>query len=140
MRYDVAPLGRPIALRGQRDVALVLDEFTPTHLDAWLGRALAPPSALPEPVSGGGRSADDEVAARAVVVRHSGDVAGRTPSFGRRRSRLDAVLEAKPPSTPLLGVVVEEREVSLLWLPDRDPALLVRELSRADWRLFLDLG
>jgi hypothetical protein len=136
--YDVPRLGVPFVPRGLRDVALVLDEFTPTRYDAWLGRALAPLPALPSPLSGGGRFADGEVPARAVVVRHSGDVAGRVPAFGRRRSRLAAVLDVTPPPAPLLGVVVEDSGVSLLWLPDRDPATLARDLSRADWRLFLD--
>ena len=131
--YDVPRIGEPFALRGTRDVAVVLDEFTPTHLDAWHGRALVAPSALPSPPGG---SAGD-VPARVLVVRHAGDVAGRRPAFGRRRARLDALLDLRPPPGPLLGIVVEREGPTLLWLPDRDAALLARELSRAEWRTFL---
>lgn len=128
--YDVPRLGEPFALRGQREVALVLDEFMPTHLDAWLGRALVAPSALPGP------SGDSDLPARVLVVRHAGDVVGKAPVVGRRRARLRAVAGVRPPEVPLLGVVVEKDGATLLWLAERDPAILARNLSRVNWRLF----
>ncbi|MDQ1711253.1 MAG: hypothetical protein QOE45_703 [Frankiaceae bacterium] len=134
--YDVPPIGRPLVLRGTRDAAVTLDEFAPTHLDAWLGRAVADPAAIQGVPSAEPARAGDDVAVRAVVVRHGGDVAGRTPLFGARRRRAEAVLHADPPAEPLLGIVVEPGATSLLWLPAKDPALLARELSRAEWRSF----
>ena len=126
--YDVPPLGEPFLPRGVRGVALVLDEFAPTHLDAWLGRAALDPIAVADGKPG------DDVTARALVVRHAGDVrSGRRGWFGARR-RLAAVHESAPPPQPLLGVVVERQGTTLLWLPDRDPARLAVELSRRDWR------
>ena len=117
--YDVPVVGDAFVPRGLRGVAVVLDEYVPTHLDAWLGRALLA----------------DVTPARVLVVRHAGDVRGRAPWRGR--GRVAAVKDARPPERPLYGVVVEERETALVPLPDRDPALLVRELSRAEWRTFL---
>jgi hypothetical protein len=115
--YDVPRLGEAFTPRGLRGATVVLDEFTPTHLDAWLGRVLLA----------------DGTAARALVVRHAGDVLGRKPLL--RRS--GAVLDTSPPPRPLAGIVVEANGTTLVWLPDRDPALLATELSRAEWRSFL---
>jgi hypothetical protein len=134
--YDVPPIGRPITLRGTRDAAVLLDAFEPTHLDAWTGRAVAVPSAIQGVPSNDPLRVGDAVAARAVVVRHAGDVVGRTPVFGARRARAEALLHADPPGEPLLGVVVEAHATTLLWLPAKDPAALARELSRAEWRAF----
>ena len=117
--YDVPRLGEPFAPRGLRGAALVLDAFTPTHLDAWRGRVLLA----------------DGTAARALVVRHAGDVVGRPPLRGR--GRLRAVLGTEPPERPLAGIVVTEAGAELVWLPERDVDLLARELSRERWRDFL---
>lgn len=125
--YDIPRLGEPFALRRRGDVALVLDEFVPTHLDAWLGRAVLDPVAVDDPPG-------DDVAARVLAVRHAGDMTGSRRTWGRRGRRLREAYEASPPPTPLLGVVVEETGPTLLWLPDRDPARLAVELSRRDWR------
>ena len=126
--YDVPPIGRPITLRGTRDAAVILD--------AWTGRAVAVPSAIQGVPSNEPQRVGDAVAARAVVVRHAGDVAGRTPMFGARRARAEALLSAQPPGEPLLGIVVEAGGTSLLWLPAKDPAALARDLSRTEWRTF----
>jgi hypothetical protein len=133
--YDVPPVGRPLTLRGTKDAAVVLDAFAPTHLDAWRGRAVVDPAAVQGVPSAPPLAAGDGgVTARAVVVRHGGDVAGRTPRL--RRHRLAAVRDATPPEQPLLGIVVEPGGTTLLWLPPKDPELLARELSRAEWRTF----
>jgi hypothetical protein len=116
--YDVPRIGEPFPLRGVRDVLLTLDEFAPTHLDAWYGRADL-----------GGREVP------AVVVRHAGDVMRH--GLGRRRKAADLLPEDAPPDA-VLGVVVEEDGVSLRWLPPGDPAAAARDLSRRDWRAFLD--
>jgi hypothetical protein len=134
--YDVPPIGRPITLRGTRDAAVILDAFAPTDLDAWTGRAVAVPSAIQGVPSNEPQRVGDAVAARAVVVRHAGDVVGRTPMFGARRARAEALLSAQPPGEPLLGIVVEAGGTSLLWLPAKDPAALARDLSRTEWRTF----
>jgi hypothetical protein len=110
--WDVPPLAEPFALRGRRDAAVVLDAFTPTHLDAWTGRAFVDGRAL-----------------RCVVVRHAGDVRGR----GRRG--LATVWESAPPPEPVLGIVVEERGPTLVWLPPGEHH--ARDLSRRDWRAFV---
>ena len=116
--FDVPKVGEAFTVRGLKGAAVVLDEFTPTHLDAWRGRVLLA----------------DGTAARALVVRHAGNVRGRSLLGG---GRVRAVRECAPPATPLAGIVVEERTTTLVWLPERDPALLARELSRAEWRSFL---
>ena len=126
--YDVPRLGEPFLARGLRDVAAVLDAFTPTHLDAWLGRAVLDPTAAADGTPG------PDVAARVLVVRHTGDVASRRLAWGRRGRRLRAAAAAAPPERPLLGLVVEQTGATALWLPDRDPAALAVELSRRDWR------
>lgn len=118
--YDVPAIGEAFFLRGLKGAAVVLDEFTPTHLDAWRARLLLA----------------DGTTARALVVRHAGNVKGSA----LRRARLREVEQSAPPPTPLAGIVVEERSATLVWLPERDPTLLARELSRADWRSFLPVG
>lgn len=110
--YDVPPLGRPLRLRGAKGVTVVLDEFAPTNLDAWLAT-----------VTYGGRSVP------AVVVRHAGDVARHACLVGGRAGVPD------PPSPDaVLGVVVEERGPGFVWLPPGDRRTYARDLSRRDWR------
>jgi hypothetical protein len=133
--YDVPPLGEPFGLRGVRDVALVLDTFAPTHLDAWLGRAVLPDGAATGAPSRPPLALGAGLTARALVVRHAGDVAKHRALFGR--GRLDAVRKADPPGEPLLGVVVEQRGATLLWLPPDNERNLAVALSRADWRAFV---
>ena len=118
--YDVPAVGEPFFPRGLKGAAVVLDAFTPTHVDAWRGRVLLA----------------DGTAARALVVRRAGDVMTRGRLLGR--ARLQAVLDSDPPERPLAGLVVEERGTTLHWLPERDPDLLARELSRERWRDFLE--
>lgn len=114
--YDVPELGRPLRLRGLR-ASVVLDEFAPTHLDAWYGTAYVGDRRVP-----------------AVVVRHGGDVAAHGLGLGRR------AVPDQPADGAVLGVVVEPRGASAVWLPERDRALLARELSRAEWRSFTGSG
>ncbi len=116
--YDVPRIGEPFPLRGVRDVLLTLDEFAPTHLDAWYGRATLAGREVP-----------------AVVVRHAGDVMRH--GLGRRRKAED-LLPGEPGPDAVLGVVVEADGVSLRWLPPKEPAALARDLSRKNWRAFLD--
>lgn len=134
---EIPPIGAPLAARGRRDLAVVLDEFAPTHLDAWLGRAvvvpagaLGVPSDAPDLLPG-----DDEGAlvARAVVVRHKGSLSGRRPFLGRGRARLDALLTAAPPATPLLGIVVEAGSVTAVWVRG-EPHDVAAALSHPSWR------
>ncbi len=137
LRWDVPPVGQPLALAGRKDVALVLDEFVPTTLDAWRGRAVVlpggvtgVPSDAPQLLPGDPEGA---LVARVVVVRHGGDVEGRTPRLGVRRSRLDHLLAADPPAEPLLAVVVEPGGATLTWMRG-DPGRIAADLSRPDWR------
>ncbi len=137
LAWDVPPIGRPFLVRGRRDAAVVLDDFQPTHLDAWLGRAIVLPAGVtgvpsdaPTLVAGDPEGA---LAARVVVVRHGGDLVGRTPWFGVRRRRLDALLTADPPGEPLLGVVLDPGGATLLWVRGR-PGAAAAALSALDWR------
>lgn len=132
--YDVPPLGEPFVLRGARDVAVVLDVFTPTHLDAWTGRAVFAEPAVAGTPSRPPLAVGGDLTARAVVVRHAGDVRGRRRLLGP--GRLDAVRDAQPPPEPVVGIVVEAGTTTLLWLAPDDPAVLARDLSRADWRAY----
>ena len=113
--YDVPGLGRPIRLRGLK-LSVVLEEFAPTHVDAWYGTAYLGERRIP-----------------VVVVRHRGDVE-------RRGLRLPLGPQNAVPDPPdddaVLGVVVEERGASAVWRAPRDRAVLARDLSRADWRAF----
>jgi hypothetical protein len=109
--YDVPPLGRPFRPRGTRHLTLTLDEFAPTHLDAWLATATV-----------GGETV------QAVVVRHAGDVArGGGRLLGARRQS-----PPWPPPEPgaVLAVVVTERGAALSWLPPGDRARYAADLSR----------
>ncbi len=137
-RHDeIPPIGTPLSVRGRKDLAVVLDEFAPTHLDAWTGRAVV----LPAGVRGAPDDAptllpgdpEGALVVRAVVVRHAGSVSGRRPMFGVRRSRLDSLLSADPPLRPVLGVVVEASGVTALWVVGELGAVAVA-LSSADWR------
>lgn len=137
MAIDEIPvLGTPLAVRGRKDLSVLLDEFTPTHLDAWQGRAVVVPSGVrgvpadaPDLLSGDGEGA---LLARAVVVRHGGSVSGRGLIFGARRRRLDALLTARPPSIPLLGIVIEPAGVTAVWVSG-EPGEVALRLSSADW-------
>ncbi len=138
---EVPVLGRPLAVRGRPDLAVLLEDFTPTHIDAWTARAVFPagqaagrPSRPPVGLSG---DPDGAVVARAVVVRHGGDVSRRTPRLGRRRRRLDALLTAQPPGEPLVAVVIEEGGSHLLWVTG-EPADVARRLSAPGWRAAVD--
>ncbi len=133
--YEIPPIGKPFGVRGLKDLGLVLDEFTPTHLDSWRGRAVFPlslargvPSATPLTDQDAGA-----VVASAVVVRHAGNLTGGPVRFGARRHRLDLLLTARPELTPLVGVVVEAGETSLVWV-DGGLATVAAALSRPDWR------
>jgi hypothetical protein len=104
--YDVPPLGQPLPLRGLR-VTVTLDEFAPTGVDAWYGRALVGATTYP-----------------AVVVRRAGDVV---------RRGLLARRGAAPPDPPepgaVLGIVVDDGGATAAWHPPGDPAALARTLS-----------
>lgn len=124
-------------LRGRRDLAVVLDEFAPTHLDAWFGRAVVVPSAVqgvpsdaPDLLPGDPEGA---LVTRVVVVRHGGSISGRRPMFGIRRRRLDALLGVAPPDAPLLGVVIEAGSVTALWVRGEAQQAAL-SLSDAAWR------
>jgi hypothetical protein len=135
--FEVPPIGKPFFVRRAPDVAVVLDEFAPTHLDSWRGRAALPASAASGKPSDAPVVIDDLLVVRAVVVRHGGDVRGRTPHLGRRRHALDVLVAGGPaealPETPLVAVVLEQHETTVCWVrgvPDQVSA----ELSQADWR------
>lgn len=134
---EIPPVGVPFAVRRRRDVALVLDEFAPTHLDAWLGRAaLLPAGVLGVPSDAPDLVPDDPegaVLARAVVVRHTGPVTGRRPLFGARRRRLDVLLTADPPPAPLVGIVIEAADVTAVWVRG-EPGDVAAQLSSPGWR------
>jgi len=135
---EIPQIGMPLAVRGRRDLAVVLDEFAPTHLDAWRGRAVVVPAGVRGvPDDAPDQLVDDAEGAlvvTAVVVRHAGGLSGRRPMFSStRRRRLDALLTAAPPARPLLGVIVERDGVSAVWL-GRDPDAAARQLSAPDWR------
>lgn len=137
-RFDeIPPIGTPLAVRGRKDLTVVLDEFTPTHLDAWTGRAVVVPAGVrgvpddaPALLTGDPEGA---LVVRAVVVRHGGSVSGRRPMLGVRRARLDALLQADPPAHPVLGVVVEASEVTALWVRGA-VADVANALSSPSWR------
>jgi hypothetical protein len=104
--YDVPPLGEPLPLRGVR-VTVTLDEFAPTHVDAWYGRAVVGAGTYP-----------------AVVVRLAGDVVRRG-----LLARRGAVPPEPPSPGAVLGVVVRADGASVRWLPPGDPAAHALELS-----------
>jgi hypothetical protein len=104
--YDVPPLGRPLPLRGLR-VTVTLDEFAPTGVDAWYGRAVVGSVTYP-----------------AVVVRRAGDVV-RRGLLTRRGS-----VPGNPPEPgAVLGIVVDAEGATAAWHPPGDPSALARTLS-----------
>ena len=137
LQWEVPPLGTPFALRRCKDAAIVLDDFRPTHLDAWVGRAVVLPAAVqgvpsdaPDLLPGDPEGA---LVAQAVVVRHTGNLVGRSPWFGVRRRRLDHLIAADPPDEPLLGVVIEVTGATILWVRGK-PDEVATTLSGPDWR------
>jgi hypothetical protein len=134
--FEVPALHRAFVLRGAPEVAVILDEFTPTHIDVWRGRAALPPEAALGTPSDAPRVVDGALHTRAVVVRHGGDVTGRVPRFGARRHRLDGLLRgvsAEVPDTPLLAVVLEEATTTVFWVRG-EAAPVAQRLSDAGWR------
>jgi len=134
---EIPAIGVPMSVRGRRDLAVVLDEFAPTHLDVWTGRAVVVPSGVqgvpsdaPSLLSGDSEGA---LVARAVIVRHSGAISGRRPLLGVRRRRLDALLTMDPPEAPVLGVIVDSGSVSAVWVRGT-PQDLATTLSNPAWR------
>jgi hypothetical protein len=107
--YDVPPVGVPFRLSGARGVTVTLDEYAPTHLDAWYATAVV-----------GGRTV------RAVVVRHAGDVARRR---GLRIGFARAVVPEPPSGDAMLAVVVTAAGATFRWLPPGDPGAAARALS-----------
>jgi hypothetical protein len=103
--YDVPPIGVALPLRGVR-VTVTLDEFAPTHVDAWYGHAVVGDRAYP-----------------AIVVRLAGDV------VHRGLLRRGAVPPDAPSPDAVLGVVVERDGATVRWLPPGDRVTYARNLS-----------